>query len=41
MFYTAMSPLELIAHLKTLCSGLHALDVLSLKNEMKNYHLDM
>ena len=32
---------ELISHSKTLCSGLHALDVLALKNEIQHYHMDM
>ena len=40
-FYTAMAPHELLDHLQTLCGGLHALDMLALKNEMQNYHLDM
>ena len=31
-FYTAVLSLELLDHLKTLCGGLHALDVLMLQN---------
>ena len=41
MFYTAVTPSEILARLQTLCGGLHALDVLALKNETKHFHLDM
>ena len=32
MFYTAAAPSELLDHLKTLCSGLHALYMLVMQN---------
>ena len=41
LFYTAVKPLALLAHLQTLCVGLHATDVLNLQNEMQAYHEDM
>ena len=40
-FYTAMLTLELLDHLQKLCSGLHDLDVLKMKNKMQLYHLEM
>ena len=39
--YTAVSPSGLLSHLQVLCDGLHALDMLALKNYMQNYHQDM
>ena len=39
--YTVVSPSELLAHLNNLCGGLHDIDVLSLKNEMQHYYMDM
>ena len=30
----------MLAHLQATCGGLHDLDVLSLQNEMQQYHLD-
>ena len=41
MLYTVVSPSEILAHLQYVCNGLHALDVLALKNEMQHYHQDM
>ena len=38
-FYTSVEPSELLYHLQTLCSGLHAIDVLALQNEMQHYYL--
>ena len=40
-FYTAVKPRALLAHLQTLCVGLHAMDVLNLQNEMQTYHEEM
>ena len=39
--YTAVSPSGLLARLQVFCGGLHALDVLALKNEMQNYNQNM
>ena len=39
--YTAVSPFELLSHLQALYGCIHALDVLSLQNNMQHYHLDM
>ena len=36
MFYTSIVPLELLYHLKKLCGGIHALDVLALQNEIQH-----
>ena len=41
MFYTTISPSNILAHLKTPCGGLHALDVLALQNEIQHYHMYM
>ena len=32
LFYTAVKPRSLLAHLQTLCVGLHATDVLNIQN---------
>ena len=34
LFYTAVKPRALLAHLQDMCVGLHATDVLNLQNEM-------
>ena len=36
-----MSPYELLAHLKYIYGGLHALNILALQNKMHHYHLDI
>ena len=41
LFYTAVKPRALLAHLQKLCVGIHATDVLNLQNEMQTYHEDM
>ena len=41
IFYTAVKPRALLAHLQTLCVGLHATDVLNIQNEIQTYHEDM
>ena len=41
LFYTAVKPRALLAHLQTLCVGPHATDVLNLQNKMHTYHEDM
>ena len=41
IFYTAVRPRALLAHLQELRVGLHATDVLTLQNEMQTYHEDM
>ena len=41
LFYTAVKPRAFLAHLQTMCVGLHATDVLNLHNEMQTYHEDM
>ena len=38
LFYTANKLQALLAHLQTLCLGLHATDILNLKNDMQTYH---
>ena len=38
LFYKAVKPQALLAHLQTLCVGLHATDVPNLQNEMQTYH---
>ena len=32
---------ELLDYLKTLCVGLHTINVLAMQNEMQHYHMDM
>ena len=39
--YTAVSPSGLLARLQVFCGGLHALDVLALKNKIQDYYQDM
>ena len=41
LFYTAVKPRVLLAHLQTLCVDLHAIDMLNLQNEMQTYHDEM
>ena len=41
LFYTAVKPRALLDHLRSMCIGFHAMDVLNLKNEMQTYHEDM
>ena len=41
LFYTAVNPRDLLKHLQAICVGLHATDVLNIKNEMQTYHEDM
>ena len=41
IFYTAVKPRALLAHLHTLCVDLHATDVLNIQNELQTYHEDM
>ena len=41
LFYTAVKPRALLAHLQTFCVGLHATGVLNIQNEMQTYHEDM
>ena len=41
LFYTAVKPRALLAHLQTLCIGLHATDDLNIHNEMQTYHENM
>ena len=41
LFYTAVKPQALLAHLQTLCVGLHTTEVLNLQNEMQTYNYDM
>uniref|UniRef100_A0A7S4JRA9 Uncharacterized protein n=1 Tax=Odontella aurita TaxID=265563 RepID=A0A7S4JRA9_9STRA len=38
-FYTQVRGISLLAHLQSICSGLHALDALALQNEMKGFHV--
>ncbi len=38
-FYATVTPRALLAHLWATCSGLHALDLLALQNDMQQYHL--
>ena len=37
--YTEVGPEELFSHLQAGCTGQHALDLLTLHNEMQSYHL--
>ena len=37
-FYTRVKPRDLLAHLQSMCGGLHALDVLALQDQMHNAH---
>ena len=41
LFYTAVKPRALLAHLQAMCVGLHATDVLNIQNNMQTYHEDM
>ena len=41
LFYTAVNPPGLLAHLQTLCVGPHASDDLNLQNDIQTYHEDM
>lgn len=38
--YTEVTTQELLDYLQSVCGGLHALDVLTLQNEMQRYHLE-
>ena len=40
-FYTDVAPMVLLAHLQAGCTGLHALDLLALRIEMKRYQLEL
>ena len=37
-FYTKFKPRDILAHLQSMCGGLHALDVLALQEKMHNAH---
>ena len=39
-FYTNVKPMDMLAHLQSMCGGLHALDVLALQDQMHNAHKD-
>ena len=39
--HTKVGPEHLFAHLKEVCNGQHALDLLVLHNEMQRYHLEV
>ena len=39
-YYTLVTAIKLIDHLQEMCGGLHAVDVLTLQNEMQCYHID-
>ena len=39
--YTEVAPKDILAHLQAGCTGLHALDLLALHNEMQRYHLEV
>ena len=41
LFYTAVKTRTLLDHLQSMCVGLHATDVLNLKNDTQMYHEDM
>ena len=41
LFYTAVTPRDLLKHLQAMCVGLHATDVMNIQNEMQTYHEDM
>ena len=38
--FTQVTPRQLLDHLQSICGGLHAIDVLTLQNEMQEYHTD-
>ena len=38
--FTQVTPRQLLDHLHSICSGLNAIDVLALQNDMKEYHMD-
>lgn len=40
-FYSLVTARELLKHLQSTCTGLHALDVLTLQNEMQKYHVEV
>ena len=40
-FYSNVKPKEMLAHLQSMCGGLHALEVLALQNKMHNAHNDI
>jgi hypothetical protein len=39
-YYTRFKAKELLAHLQSMCGGLHALDILALQDQMHNAHKD-
>ena len=39
-YYTLVTAGKILSHLQATCRGLHAPDVLALKNEMQHYHID-
>ena len=38
--FKQVTPIQLLSHLQSICGGLHAIDVLTLQNEMQDYHTD-
>ena len=38
--FMQVTPRKLLDHIQSICSGLHAIDVLALQNEMQEYHKD-
>ena len=36
--FTQVTPRQLLSHFQSICGGLHAIDVLTIQNEMKDYH---
>ena len=38
--FTQVTPRQLLDHLQSICSGLHAIEFLALQNEMQEYHKD-
>ena len=41
LFYTSVTPRDLLNPLQAMCVGLHATDILNPQNEMQTYHEDM
>ena len=38
--FTQVTQRQLLGHLQSICGGLHAIDVLTLQNEIQEYHKD-
>ena len=38
--FTQVTPRQILSHLQSICGGFHAIDVLTLQNDMQDYQTD-